>query len=1592
MPFLRSTFVILIFILIFYPGIISAQDEIVENYENSEEETEDTTEYVSQLDIDELRRRIYGEDPEELLSFNLRDSNVSLFLTGSWKGSLQGNFGISRSPTGFAFAAPETPFLFKQEADLTMALWINNRWFLEANFLDDAANNTYRAGYQGHKNEFLQYAGVGNSGLDFPSFPYLDLGGDSPSSFGFYSRMETRALNIHTLFRYDAASREERVFYGTRERTYSYVQPQDSIRAVSFVLPDTNIDSEITVYIEDEKGSLTDSNGRRWRLALSSEYSAGKTQGLLELSIRPVGMVAASYSKISDNRPWLSSMGSYDGVEGDFLYGVRQWFDGIKLESYPQCGGNAQRPGEITIGAVSALVIYEPGTFSPFERQNRYDASSSTSEDAALVSLSSGTQISGYELARLETNAVSADIPLFIAAVSQRGIYELLPQGGFSQRDPQACWPLADKYPQIYLPGVLTLSDDIILRFTNYSGASGYFIGTDVVPGSIQVWRSGIQDANFSYNSSAGEVILNGAVGQNEIIRITYLKRNEETRLGSIAAGIGAVYRNGESPFSAQGALGIRWNLTESKSFTEEGVLSAGTVGFGGKAAWDYDNLKAQITAGLALVQTDTTGLYRAAGMGGNETFLVLQSENAFLSHPPRTNLAAGLMFSNRSDLIYRNYYSGLGSTLMPVTWNGSVISDLNRPYPVKDPLLGDNQLLAAEFSMNSGEWTGYQVPLDLYAGIFSNAVEIEIPYRFYGFSGDNKNLKLIIQIGSLSPKDYAINENIDLVWEEIIFDGGEINTDPAIVRFVLGETDHLKLSDVKSLRIFAVYDGYESIWGRVLIAPPIIRGSSFRPVIYDGNIVSGINDFSAFNQVKAWETTDNGFNNLESTYNEIINRLNTTEGTQRVLKIEWENMQAGYSAGIDGRIGELPLSDYRELSFFVKGPAITNGTLSFIVAPGPDSISATRLESNIPLDAFREGLWSKVTIRYQGSKTGVSVDGTPVQGAAFNYRPVSGQIDKPDGKSGYIAVFINSTNTLADGNFCIDEIILEDPVLVYRMNAGGAVEYRKQGTIIGVNRIPVLSDFQVSNTAESEFRTNDFGISGSFANRTTAEIFVVGTKVQGNLFFTAAKDTFLWSADHNISRNIGPFSFKETFFASPGERTARHNINMAFSSDFFAKFDADAFYEYSRLRQKWNLGMGYRSQKTFIPSVTLNTDALWISKGQIEENDGYGKLWLKTFEPVIPDKGSMADNRRTQAQFVITERTRPVGAVVTLEGNTNFTGANSITYSFTSAFLDVPLTFNRSSFNFRAGRSFKKQLYFYGNDFSDDGRKLVESINDSLHLWGVMPGYSLFSLRLETAMDRSLRDSPSMELAQYTAFNDHFSAMINFPPVYNLFSFILPSRASARLERVLEQKLDTMTDFLNLGIGAGFSAVNMFGSLGYLPLFKFYHNDEFTHNIETAVIFSKENVSWRIQSVVGAGFRGFKGGILNLANSCTLRSEGYWLETFNANWTTPAQKTLLGIFYDWISKTAARQSSWLNLNSLLSGNYEQLRKETLELTFDKTTDYFRWNITAGHESIIRILGRLEFTAFIKLRASEDARREIFIFDAILGTTLRISF
>jgi hypothetical protein len=120
---------------------------------------------------------------------------------------------------------------------------------VEARFQDESALNTYRTGYQGYVGERVEYAGIGNTGLDFPRFPYMDLGGDSPSSTGFYGRFalgnlsdpDKKPMKLHTLVRFDRALAEERSFQGGRERIFLYKRVSERIRGRYFMLPNTDL-------------------------------------------------------------------------------------------------------------------------------------------------------------------------------------------------------------------------------------------------------------------------------------------------------------------------------------------------------------------------------------------------------------------------------------------------------------------------------------------------------------------------------------------------------------------------------------------------------------------------------------------------------------------------------------------------------------------------------------------------------------------------------------------------------------------------------------------------------------------------------------------------------------------------------------------------------------------------------------------------------------------------------------------------------------------------------------------------------------------------------------------------------------------------------------------------------------------------------------------------------------------------------------------------------------------------------------------------------------------------------------------------------
>lgn len=1086
------------------------------------------------------------EAPAEFFSLDINDSKVDLFVTGSWEGSLSAQWGLSLTKLGWQIAATDTPLLFSQKSDLTLSLWIDNRWFIEARFVEGSPSNSYRAGYQGREEEVVQYVGIGNRGLDFPSFPFLNVGGNSASSFGAYGHFRWGNLHVHSLLRYDGAVRKEKWYQGRREVQQNTYSLATMVRGRFFVLPDTNI-KDVRVFIEDEEGTLRDNRGRRWRELKTSEYAVSTQDGILELTASPSRRVAILYSTATLTSPWESSLGTYDDEStGGSLYlktlqdYVSTAYDGGPLtaaktppllRNYPQCGQEEKKPGDtdnipgtITLlldgQGAKALVIWERGTFSPFERLSRY-ALGSAETAPELVSASTGAARRDYTfesveaLGNLSTTSSSG-------GNSQGGtLYELIQTGtSYDSRNPATLWPLVGMAPELYLPGYQSPPLDLVIQVRSYGAEGNFTIGTDVLPDSVQVYRDGVLDSFATYDSETGTVTLGSPPGSQERIHITYLSRSAEQTFGSLAAAVGLEYVPAES-FAARLALGTRWNLNPA-AYSRAGESNEGTISMGGELRWTSQEHRIQLAGALGLKNTDTTGLYRVLGMEGAETIAEYDGydENDYFQSPTPIKksddmpswVSNTLEASSQAPLVYRNYTqtSAVGlSTLTPIEWEGNqLVSSVSGPYPVYDKSL-DEPVLVTEASLSSSHyWTGFQVELGEKGSVLETAKTITVPLYFYGAT-PTQNLEVYLQMGDLTDKDELYPENPQRVVTKKLttfaVSGGSgtlsYPTSWTTLTVNLSDEDRRILQNARAFRILLLLPETapttETLSFRLVVGPLIIHGSSLRPIMAIETTSGGestltiisAQDSTSGAAVAAAEVYDPS---LRARFPSQIDRLHSDGSRQRVLHLQWEYLNSGPGPtgsrtfpGADGRLPFLPLQNYKAVSFFVKGPTATNpsnqdtlnqGTFHLIVGPGPDVAATPRtavLEVQLPLSALSADQWQQVLVRYQGDSSGVYVDGNKVTGATVSFRPenllLSGGSEEntatsatSDGNSThYLLWYLKppaSTN-LPDGAITMDELCLEEPLWAVTGQLAAQWGWDHKGVVLAAGTFPILEN-----------------------------------------------------------------------------------------------------------------------------------------------------------------------------------------------------------------------------------------------------------------------------------------------------------------------------------------------------------------------------------------------------------------------------------------------------------------------------------------------------------------------------------------------------
>ncbi len=327
------------------------------------------------------------EAPETVFQTKVGDADVDLRLDGYWDASLSGSIGLAIVPgKGIQYPSVFPGFsdglIYEQKPNLTLALWLMDRYFFETTLQEKRQLNSYVLGYQGKEGEVLQSLRAGNRGIEISPYPYMDFPGSSRSSPGIAARLQTEHTQHEFLLRYDPSQPVKKTYLGKNSVEELRIDPSKFVQGRFFVLPDTDVDS-LEVYLEDYKGTVLGSDGRRYRRATEFDVSLSRSEGLVTLQKPSAGRVAVYYEKgglpvgssslgknalppfikTNANAPWLVDP---LGQGEDFSWSRGPYLD-TPMDRF-----------QVILGGKTCLLLYDPGMFSPFQDYGAYSPASTS--------------------------------------------------------------------------------------------------------------------------------------------------------------------------------------------------------------------------------------------------------------------------------------------------------------------------------------------------------------------------------------------------------------------------------------------------------------------------------------------------------------------------------------------------------------------------------------------------------------------------------------------------------------------------------------------------------------------------------------------------------------------------------------------------------------------------------------------------------------------------------------------------------------------------------------------------------------------------------------------------------------------------------------------------------------------------------------------------------------------------------------------------------------------------------------------------------------------------------------------------------------
>lgn len=1445
-----------------------------------------------------------------LFDSTVHGKDISFLAQGYWQALLTGNasysFGFGSTPA-FSSATP----VFSQKVDLNLWFMLDHHWYFEAAFADEFETNTVAAGYTAGSG-IVKEARIANRGIGFPSCYSItdvsrEIGGGTDAinqAPGFSLQLGGRFWRADAAFRYDLLAAEEKSWYGKNSVSTQAIALADWLSGSQYVLPTADAVQRVSaVYVESASGNARDKNGRRYKKLDESQYLL-VASGCYVLLSKDAGAAKSSGALPAVAFAFSGGVPATDA----FVEDTRQAFaDGgcdIEPYLYPLTG---------SIDGKEVLYVQHPAGFSPFAAAYRYDAGISAVSDAVIASNSTGTASSTFLAAVTDDEAAFTTSDFFYDSHVYVDVYTE-ENAALPLTNAKVRFPFAEREPGVYLGYAQTT--DLALSVRSYTAVQRFDIGTKAVPGTVRVYKNGILDSGARYDSESGTITLSTAVSASDHIYATWYEDSDASSTGTLAGAAGVQWLF-TPQLTGDVSSAARWTYAGGREFSDSACNAPAYATLASKIVYSGERLTLSNTVAASVETADTTGLYRVLGMDDAESDWCALTKTAACdlpedfaptlnARPSEADSAAEtitLLSANCGSVAAED---GSSDSALPVGYANAVRWDFSN----------------ASASDSAPAWASTALSLPAAKSTLASSSRFTLYMRA---AEPVSGIKVYLQLGVEADDDFYAEDSARIpTW--LISEGSApdiaaafdtASTDWQTVTVVLQDEDRARFCAHQDARIVITSADGTPTQGAIYAGSYQTNGVCFS--IDAGNALT----------VAQSQEADGTLSGAK------VKKCNT--GTNYVQRFDWKAQgESETAAGSEDDFlftasryfDEADLQNYGSLSLYFKIDAkdadIAALSESSTVTPPLETESALALTLSRPAesgekDALTVGIahktlkellhadgesarWHELCVDLADGS--VKIDGSTITPAAGSFAldrtvaPTRIQMQL----STLYADGSTSARFYKSGTLFIDELTLSDAATSVLLQDVARAAWKQNGALITTaGGKALLSNVALSaETSASAAKQLTESAQMQTERALNAQAQLDATVLGVRFSASAARDTDtnapLSSASHRVQSEkalLGVLTFSESYSYSAQEEALSKADSaqldfQALGFPFCILAQTSATSDLRTESQKAQASARFE-KGMFSFNAGANAQQQKTASAAEDFTESYLQGW-KTATALAFDTGAEDAKRRAlgfSAEGAIQLpllRFKPTVSVSN-DGAYKYSSATLFTDSASSSF-SLPFSVDRHHFAVSWTKKAGGVSYSTcGGNYMRDTSDLLSADGEKSWYWKTLPIYDLVSASLsrDILSDSSMTASSTESLYYEGSYAASWKRDI-FGTKYDI---MLPTNMSVTFSRSI-RTASSVSDFYQLKATIGYTALNVFGSAGTIPVARWFSQDEYSASGSATLKIPRAagaSVTMLYTTYVQASFYVSKANLFKVGFEGSFETKDDWSDKLTAVW-----------------------------------------------------------------------------------------------------------